>query len=213
VFRGEHYDVWQRRAPATGAVLAHLGLGSGVDPLAAPRCAAVRRVARRAGPGGRIAAATRPAPTVVPLTRTARPDGWGRAGDGHNRVLPRGGGVIDARASVQATDRYDVWLGGSVRSRLDLSVDGRLASSVRHQLNNSGQYMWLGRTRLSRGTHDLGLRLADPDQRPGSGGQPLALGPLALSRAEAPDSRIVRIEPGRARRLCDRRWDWIEAVS
>ncbi len=213
VFRGEHYDVWQRRAPATGAVLAHLGLGSGVDPLAAPRCAAVRRVARRAGPGGRIAAAKRPAPTVVPLSRTARPDGWGRAGDGRNRVLPRGGGAIDARASVQATDRYDVWLGGSVRSRLDLSVDGRLASSVRHQLNNSGQYMWLGRTRLSRGTHDLGLRLADPDQRPGSGGQPLALGPLALSRAEAPDSTIVRIEAGRARRLCDRRWDWIEAVS
>jgi hypothetical protein len=213
VLRGQHYDVWQRRAPATKAVLEHLGLGTGVDPLAPPRCAAVRRVARRAGPGSRIAAATRPEPTVVPLTRAARPDGWGRAGDGRNRVLPRGGGAIEARVVAPVAGRYEVWVGGSVRSRLELSVDGRRVSAVRHQLNNSGQYMWLGRTRLTRGAHDVGLRLAEPDVHPGSGGQPLALGPLALSRAEAPDARVVHVQRRHAQRLCGRRWDWIEAVS
>jgi hypothetical protein len=205
--------VWQRRAPATKAVLEHLGLGTGVDPLAPPRCAAVRRVARRAGPRSRIAAATRPEPTVVPLTRAARPDGWRRAGDGRNRVLPRGGGAIEARVVAPVAGRYEVWVGGSVRSRLELSVDGRPVSAVRHQLNNSGQYMWLGRTRLTRGAHEVGLRLAEPDMHPGSGGQPLALGPLALSRAEAPDARVVHVQRRHAQRLCGRRWDWIEAVS
>jgi len=213
LLKGQHYEVWQRSGPAPGAVLKHKGLGGGTEPTAIPRCTAVRRLARRAGPDGRLAAAARPPARVVPLTRTRRPAGWGRAGDGRNRLLPRGSGTIRARISVPAADRYDVWLGGSVRSSLELTIDGSRVGSVRHQLNNSGQYIRLGRARLSRGSHEVSLRLAEPDLHPGSGGQPLALGPLALSRAEAPDARIVHFDSRQARRLCGRRWDWIEALG
>jgi hypothetical protein len=214
VFRGEHYDVWQQRSgPIPGVVIEHRGLGGGYAPTATPRCAAVRRLARRAGPDGRLAAATRPAVEVIPLTRSERETEWRRAGDGRNRVLPRGSGTIEARVSVPAAGRYEVWLGGSVRPRLDLVVDDEGIGSVRHQLNNSGQFVRLGTTRLERGSHDVELRLAGPDLHPGSGGQPLAIGPLALSRSEAPDSRIVRIDSRHAARLCGRRWDWIEVLS
>ena len=213
VFRGESYEVWQRRGPTTGVVLEHIGLGTGTDPLDTPRCAAVRRLARRAGAGARLAAATRPPPTVAPLTRALRPTAWDAAGPGRNRVLPRGSGELELRIKVPALDRYVVWLGGSVRPRLDLLVDGEPAGSVRHRINNSGQWASLGTVDLARGAHEVVVRLAEPDLHPGSGGQPLAIGPLALSRAEAAEARITRVKPRRFRRLCDRRWDWIELLG
>jgi hypothetical protein len=213
LLRGEHYEVWRRRGPSPGTVLEHRGLGSRYAPTATPRCAAVRRLASRAGAGGTLAAVARPRVAVVPLTRATRPPDWGRADDGRNRVLPRGSGVIEMRLRAPVSDRYDVWLGGSVRPRLDLVIDGRPVGSVRHQLNNSGQFMRLGTTRLAPGAHDVELRLAAPDLHPGSGGQPLAIGPLAVSRAETPESRIVRVPPHRADRLCGSRWDWVEALG
>jgi hypothetical protein len=132
VFRGEHYEVWQRSGPSAGVVLAHKGLGSGTEPTAVPRCAAVRALARRAGPRGRVAAVRRPTARVVPLAGADRPSRWGAAGDGRNRVLPRGSGAIATRISVPATDRYAVWIGGSVRSRVDVEFDGKPVGTARH---------------------------------------------------------------------------------
>jgi hypothetical protein len=214
VFSGRHYEVWQRSGPSPGEVLGHRGLGGATEPSAIPRCAAVRSLARRAGVGGRLAAARQPRVTVVPLARATRPPSWEQVGQGRNRLLPRGGGAIEARVSVPATARYSVWIGGSVRPRLELAIDGETIDTVRHQLNNIGQYVGLGEARLAAGAHRVTLRLGEPDLHPGSGGQPLALGPLALSRAGPPQrARIVRVEPQHARRLCGRRWDWIEALS
>jgi hypothetical protein len=213
VFVGDYYELWQRDARGPAAVLAHRALGGESEPTAVPGCDTVRRLARRAGTRGRLAAASRPRAIVLPLARTTRPEGWAGAGERGGRILPRGSGTIDARVSVPAADRYELWVGGSVRSRLDARIDGRVAGSVRHRLNNAGQYMLVGGARLARGAHEITLRIGPPDLRPGSGGQPFALGPLALTRAEAPRSRLVRVPPDRAHRLCGRRWDWIEAVS
>jgi hypothetical protein len=213
VFRGRHYEVRQRSEPSPGAVIGHRGLGDGGQPTAVPRCVAVRRLARRGGADARLAAARQTRVTVFPLARASAPPRWGRVGETRNRVIPRGSGAIHARVSVPADARYSVWVGGSVRPRLELAIDGTAIDSVRHQLSSSGQYVWLGDARLDGGPHRITLRLGDPDLHPGSGGQPLALGPLALSRAEQPQARIVRVEPRHARRLCGRRWDWIEALS
>ncbi|HSJ17038.1 MAG TPA: hypothetical protein VK920_02985, partial [Solirubrobacterales bacterium] len=212
VFRGHHYEVWQRSEPGPGAVLAHLGLGSAVEPTAVPRCEAVRRLARRAGPRGVLAAAARPPSKVVPLSRADHPPDWSSSGHGRNRVLPRGGGEVRARVRVDRPGAHTVWVGGSVRSRLELVVDGSPVVPVRHRINNSGQYILLGEVEFDRGVHELGLRLAEPDLHPGSGGQPLALGPLTVSRAEAAGARVERVPTAAASRLCGRRWDWIEAL-
>ena len=213
VFRDDHYEVWQRSKPGPGAVIAHIGLGSGVDATSIPRCAAVRRLARRAGARGRLAAVARPPVAVVALGRAERPADWTSAGRGRNRVLPRGGGEIRATVRVERPGRHEVWVGGSVRSRLELVVDGATVAAVRHQINSSGQYIRLGDVRLDRGTHELALRLAEPDLHPGSGGQPIALGPLAVSRARADEARVEHVPAADASRLCGRRWDWLEAVG
>ncbi|MGH2961349.1 MAG: hypothetical protein ACRDL3_04015, partial [Solirubrobacterales bacterium] len=165
------------------------------------------------GPDGRLAAVARPPIAIAPLARADRPPDWDPAGDGPNRVLPRGSGTIDARVTVPAADRYSIWVGGSVRGSLDLTVDGLPLGSVRHALNNTGQYIRLGQARLERGEHTVSLTLAAPDLHPGSGGQPLAIGPLALSGGEARDARVAHVSPRRARTLCGRRWDWIEALT
>jgi hypothetical protein len=212
-FVGDHYEVWQRPHAGFGAVLEHRGLGNGMEPTGAPRCATVRGLARLAGSDGRLAAAARLPTISVPLAKSLRPREWGRAGEGPNAVLPRGGGSIEAAVTVPSGDRYDLWVRGSVRGRLDVTIDRREVGSVRHRINNTGQYMRVGRSRLLPGRHRVTLRLSPPDLHPGSGGQPLGLGPLVLSRAEAARSRIVRVQPGAAERLCGRRWDWVEALG
>jgi hypothetical protein len=212
-FVGEHYEVWQRPDAGATAMLEHRGLGGGTEPTGVPRCETVRRLARAAGSDGWLVAAARPPAITVPLARSIRPREWGRAGEGPNAVLPRGSGSIEAAVTIPADDRYNVWVRGSVRGRLDLTIDGREVGSVRHRINNTGQYMRVGRSRLSPGRHRVTLRLSPPDLHPGSGGQPFGLGPLVLSRAEAARSRIVQVPPGAAERLCGRRWDWVEALG
>jgi hypothetical protein len=213
VLRGDYYDVWQRPEPGTGAVRAHLGLGTGVEPTAVPSCGAVRRLARRAGQRGVLAAVARPPALVVPLSGADHPPHWSSAGYGRNRVLPRGGGEVRVRVHVERPATYGAWVGGSVRSRLRLLADGEHVGSARHQINNSGQYIRLGDVELGRGVHELTLRLSDADLHPGSGGQPLALGPLTLTRAQAPGTRVEHVRPADATdRLCGRPWDWVEVL-
>lgn len=84
---------------------------------------------------------------------------------------------------VPRSGRYDLWVGGSFRGRLDAFVDGRRVASSRHQLNYDGQYVPLAQVTLSAGGHIVELRHRTPALRPGSGGAPWPLGPLALSPA------------------------------
>jgi hypothetical protein len=212
-WRGTYYEVWQRRQPIARKVLARLPLGGRTQPSGRASCPDVARLARRARRGGRLVAARRPRVEIVPLTETSHPAAWADADFGPSTLVPRGEGPIEAEVSVSVPGHYRVWLGGSVRSRVELFVDGAAVGEARHRLNNPGQYFALGETELMPGSHGVSLELSGPDLHPGSGGQPLPLGPLVLSRAEAADARLTSVDASRARRLCGRRWDWVEAVS
>jgi hypothetical protein len=82
---------------------------------------------------------------------------------------------------VPRSGRYDLWVGGSFRGRLDAFVDRRRVASSRHQLNHGGQYVPLGQVTLNAGEHIVELQQTTSALRPGSGGVPWPLGPLALS--------------------------------
>jgi hypothetical protein len=208
VWRGDFYEAWRRPASAD-ALPERLALGSRFDPVARPACADVLALARRAG---ELVAATRPDPVVVPLGGATYPDGW-RLEPGARTLVPRGAGSIAAEVHLPGPGDYEIWLGGSVRPRVELLLDGEPAGEVRHELNNRGGYVSFGAADLAAGDHEVELRFGAADLHPGSGGPGLPVGPIVLTRAEAADSRLVRVESGRARELCGREWDWIEAAA
>ena len=164
VWRGEFYEAWQRPTAAS-VPTDRLPLGSRLDPVAQPACGDVRALAR--GAEG-VVAATGTSPVVVPLRAARYPAAW-RVGE--DVVLPDGGGSISAEAHVGRAGDYEVWLGGSVRPAVILTVDGERVGEVRHELNNSGQYVGFGSVALAPGGHRIEFRFAGADLHPGSGGR------------------------------------------
>jgi hypothetical protein len=214
VWEGNYYEVWQRDGLGDPGVLARLPLGRRIEPAARAHCRDVMRLARLAGPEGRLAAATPARALVVRLSDTrVHPAGWEDPRYGPSTLLPRGAGTIQAHVRVGTPGLYEVWLGGSVRGEVELLVDGAPVGATRHRLNNAGQYVGLGETTLTAGRHELELRYSGPDLHPGSGGLPLPLGPLVLSRSQAADGRVTYVDPAGAASLCGRRWDWVEALE
>jgi hypothetical protein len=207
VSSGLWYDVWQRPEPLTTRVLEHLPLGGDASPGAVPDCNAVLRLARLAGTT-RVATVERAPVVTVPLSTV--PAGWGA--DQSGVVFPAGAGTVEASVDVPVAGRYQLWLGGSFRDRLQVLVDGKPAGSRRDQLNNSGQYTQIGEADLVNGTHTVTLRYGGPDLHPGSGGPHFGFGPLVLARQTAAlPVRYVR--PARARSLCGQTLDWVEALG
>lgn len=211
-WRGRYYEVWQRPAGLESSVIHHLGLGTALDPTGAPDCDQVRELARASGPGGRLAAAARPGTETVPLADTSHPRAWQWAGY-PGTLLPVTPGTLRAEVRAPHPGRYEIWLGGSVRGEVDLAIDGRPVDEVRHELNNQGEYVLLGTTRMRPGRHALAIRFHGADLHPGSGGTPGPVGPLQLAWADASDTRVMHLQSERAGQLCGRRWDWIEVEA
>ena len=173
----------------------HLPLGDGLQPGAVPACADVERLAAVAGDGGRLAAAVRPPVLSANVARTT-----GRAE------------TVEASVDVPRPGRYGIWLGGSFRDGLEARVDGRLLGHRRHLLSNEGGYTLLGEAKLDVGTHTMTLRFSGPDLHPGSSGAIFPIGPLVLSTTTAADAPLTLVPVDRARELCAKRLDWIEAL-
>jgi hypothetical protein len=214
VWEGEYYEVWQREPGASDDVLARMPLAERIEPAARPRCSDVRKLARVAGPDGRLAAATPASAEVTRLADAAiHPRAWEDDRYGPSTLLPRGAGTIETTLRVDAAGDWEAWLGGSVRGEVELLVDGDPVGSARHSLNNAGQFIGLGSVPLEPGAHEVTLRYGGADLHPGSGGQPLPFGPLVFSRLEAADAEVDYVSAANAESLCGRRWDWIEALA
>jgi hypothetical protein len=212
VYQGKYYDVWQRPESSTRFVIDHLGLGTLTDPAGVPSCSAVRRLARRAGPNGRLAAVRRDPAVVVPLVETQHPAAW-NAPEYESALLPVTPGTLTEEVRIPQDGTYSIYLGGSVRPKVDLTIDGEQVSSVRRILNNYGEYVPLGVADLAAGSHTVKITFHDADLHPASGGAPAAIGPLALRDQDAADTSITYFPADQAERLCGQPWDWIEAVS
>jgi hypothetical protein len=183
---GRYYEVWQQSAQPRERIVEHLSLGTGLQPAAAPSCPAVLRLAQLVRDGGRLAAVLRPPAVVAPS--------------------------LQADVRVPTAGRYGVWLGGSLRRRVEMSVDSTSVGAVRDQLNNEGQFTPIGDVALSAGPHRVTLRYDDSRLRPGTGGRSFPLGPLILSRATAARA-VTYVQPANARSLCGKDLDWVEALA
>jgi hypothetical protein len=205
-WRGDYYEVWQRDESVT-SLPRRLGLGDAFDPLGMAQCSDIRALAA----DGDLLVSEAAAPLIVPLSQTSYPSEWSTPQTRFEPV-PRGAGTITADVRVPASGEYEVWVGGSLRPRVDLVVGGEDAGSVRDQLNNLGGYVSLGSAELEQGAHRIEVRFHGADLHPGSGGPGTPIGPLVLTTATAADAPVERVPSADAASLCAKRWDWIEVA-
>ena len=207
VWHGHYYEVWQRD-PEMATLPARIGLGGNFNPDGVPGCGAVRQLAEQ--DDLLVSRALRP--LVVPLSQTSYPRSWSTPRTRYAPV-PSSAGTIRAEVRVSQPGAHEVWVGGTLRPRVDLVVDGEELSSVRGELNNLGGYVSLGSANLEPGVHRIELRFHGADLHPGSGARASAIGPLVLSTTTAADSAPVRVPAEDAETLCEKPWDWIEAAG
>lgn len=87
-----------------------------------------------------------------------------------------------SRVSLLQAGRYSVWIGGSFRGSLTVSVDGRIVGTRGDQLDNAGQYTRFGAIALASGTHVVEARSSRGGLGPGGGGPEYGVGSLVLRR-------------------------------
>ena len=119
---------------------------------------------------------------------------------------------MTATVEVPRSGSYDVWIAGSVRSSLRLSVDGEEVGEARHQLNNAGLYVELGSRDLEPGEHELQFEFSGADLHPGSARTVDPVRAIALTSTDPADSKVYTADAEDAGDLCGRAWDWVEAL-
>ncbi len=213
VWSGHYYQVWQRPS-GTNSIIEHLSLGSRVQPAAVPPCSEVMLLARLAAAQNGVVAAVVRAPAIV-----IEPDGspestlsFGAYGEDPKAVYLTKPYSVTAGFTTATAGSYGIWIGGSFKDGVEVSVDGRRVGALHDQLNWPGTFTSLGSARLEPGRHTLRFRYGGPDLRPGSGGiPPFGVGPVALS-STTDDTPITYVRPANARTLCGKSLDWIEAL-
>jgi hypothetical protein len=207
---GEFYDVWQRPESAE-RIVEHLALGGFPAAAAAPSCASLRAMADVAGVGT-VAAVERQPAVLASLAEAERPVDWVPTAPGSPDLIPGGAGTLSLTLEIPRTERYDLYLQGSTRNRLELVVDGVEVGSAEEQLNSSQQFLYFGAQKLAAGPHEVNLVLHSQTLGPGSGGPPEPIGPLVLSAAPDQGLPVTTVPASEAEQLCGTSFDWIETM-
>ncbi len=218
--RGPSYELWRKRSGFNRRTIEHLALGDRYEPTAKPSCEQIQQLATRTGRGGLLAAVKRPPAIVMKnVPRSKYPSDWGSAPGRATTpeatihfIFPDVAGTLQTDVELPSQGRWGVWLGGSFRRRFEARIDGQDLAAKRHRLNGVAQFEPMGEADLSAGRHRLSLTYSDKDLRPGSGNNPLPLGPIILSRTTA-DSPVTLVRPSRATSLCGQSLDWVEALG
>ncbi|HEY7396865.1 MAG TPA: hypothetical protein VH538_01070, partial [Gaiellaceae bacterium] len=210
VWKGRYYEVWQRPAYSR-SILAHLSLGSRLQPAAVPSCRSVLALARAAAAhGGQLATVERPPAVVIePGGAVGLPSSFGVYGESPDVVYLTAPYSATSSFATPAGATYGVWLGGSFRSTASIAVDGRPVGSARQSLGWPDTFTRIGSVRLAPGSHTLVFRYAGPSWRPGSGGiPPFGAGPIVLS-PDTEDAPVTYVAPANAATLCGKSLDWV----
>jgi hypothetical protein len=210
VWSGDYYEVWQRpEAFDPASIVLHKSFGTPVDPGAVPACTEIALVASRAGRDGEVVAAR--APEIATAAFTDIPPDWVPDPAG-GTVTPLSDGVAQAEASLPSPGRWQVWIGGSARGEVSVTVNGIEAGSARSRLNNNAQFIELDVLDLQAGPLRIEVEYEQGGMpRPGTGAYPFGLGPVVLSKVGT-DEGLTRLSPTDFLQLCGQRLDWVEAV-
>lgn len=167
---GKYYEVWQRPAEYAGPTPEHQPYGEGIEPTTIPDCGEI------GGLGLYSLYNHKPVSSML----AAR----------HAPVYD----ATDGDLTVPRTGEYEAWLGGSVRGSATVYVDGQRVGEARQQLETDGGFIPLGETHLTKGSHEVELRIGGADLSPGSGGFPRPkTGPLLFSPADEEGGQLVSV--------------------
>ena len=209
--RGRWYDVWQRPEtgfPAVARAPAARQPASRPPPGRAARRSGDWPVWRdRAGAWSRRCAHRR---SLLDATAADRPGDWRSGRRGLRAVVPASAGTLAGTVRLRHGGRYEVWVGGSFRRLVDVTAGARHFRD-RHQLNHAGQWVPLGTADLRRATPPWRSPTTTPTCMRAAASPRSRLGPLR-SRRRMRGQALLQVSPRRARSLCGRRLDWIEAV-
>jgi hypothetical protein len=232
VWQGTYYDLWQRPEGSTAEVIDHIPYGESnelpycgvaqnaraksecsVNPVATPPCPEIHELAKRASQAeADLVAYRRPEPIVARADQTRWPGLWFYDPASHALTANTPGALV-SHIGVADSQRYELWLGGSFARGFEVSIEGHSLGRVKDQLSSIGGYVHVGDVELSGGVYKIVLTYPDSDLTPGSGDNSFtSLSAIALVPTRPP-SRLVRVKPEQAGRLCGHPLDWIELVS
>ena len=210
LWAGEWYEVWQRPPVAPSQIVSHVPLGDGLQAGGALDCSRIRQLAEQAGEKGQLAAPVREPNVLVDLSTLPLPTDWSAAPGGG--VYPSGDGVLEVPLRVEQGGRFELWVAGSFRDRLEATIDGARVGSASNRIDHDGMLTKLGEADLAAGNHTVVLNYSGPDWRPGTGGAQFGFGPLVLSGVND-DRPVTYVEAPAARSLCGKPLDWVEALA
>jgi len=177
-----------------------------------PKCSDVLRLAQEAGPNGRLATVERPLNTAVDLNGGS-PGAEGRFGETAGLENLVDSATYDVPFDAPVDGVYEVGIDGSWRSLLELSIDGQKVAAERQVQNWPSEYEPLAAVRLKKGRHLLTFHYTGPDIHPASAGVGFfGLGPVLIGRTGPGDRPVKYVSPAKARTLCGKSLDWVEAV-
>jgi len=84
---------------------------------------------------------------------------------------------------------------------------------VNDEISSFGGYVHVGDPFLAAGTHRFTLTYPHSDLSPGSGDDSFTTLSAISLQPQSPPSRLIRLAPSQAGRLCGRPLDWIEIVE
>ncbi len=212
VYQGTYYQVWERAGSGVfgASLVAHLPLGEGLESGAVPDCSAVKDLAGQAGSQGTLLAALPDQTSVLDLTTASMPADW--ATGESDKFLPVSSGTLEMDTQIGAAGDYLLWIGGDILGKAEVSVGGQPPVSRRMAINNN-LYQPFGPFALGPGTQRVTVKYEVGGLAPGSGADPLPVGPLILEQVSAGDRGTINLPAPDYRQLCGAPWDWIEAYS
>jgi hypothetical protein len=152
-----------------------------------------------------------PAPETATADFTDHPSDW-VPDPAAGTLTPLSDGSAGAEVTLPSSGEWQVWIGGSVRGEVSVTINGVEAGSVRNRLNNHAQFIELDRLTLERGLQRIEVDYRRGGMpRPATGAYPFGIGPVVLTRRDRQD-RLIRLPSADSDRLCGRRLDWVEGL-
>jgi hypothetical protein len=221
VWGGRYWEVWQR-IEGVSRIVRHIALGGSGQPFGKPKCSDVKTLARSVGKAGVLAFSLRPRLGEAELAPVPV---WESRKKGTPVPDKLRSGVVKGTVEIPATHRYTFWMSGVFDRRVQVLIDGKaLAKPRREYVFSYPIFVFMGGSRLSKGTHAVEVRYGDDGKlHPGTGGRAaiapridtprplLGFSPLTFM----PDApwKLYDLKPSRARNLCGHNLDWVEGIA